>query len=350
MVVSEVTVLFAFATLFRSAVAPVKLVPLMVTLVPTGPLVGEKLAIVGALTTVNELELVAVPPGAVTLSVPEVAPAGTVARMVVSEVTVKVALVPLNATVVAPVKLVPLMVTLVPTGPLVGEKLVIVGGLTTVNEPALVAGPPAGLTPSHPDIAHAGTVARKVVSEVTVKVALVPLNATAVAPVKLDALMVAVVATGPLVGEKLAIVGPLTTVNEPALVAVPPGVVTLSDPLVAPAGTVAWMVVAEVTVKLALVPLNATTDRKRDVEAVIVTLVATGPLVGEKLVIVGPLTTVNEPALVAVPPGVVTLMVPDEAPAGTVAWMAVAEVTVKFALVPLKATAAAAVTFVPPLV
>src|SRR5207302_9053098 len=112
-------------------------------LVPTGPLVGEKLVIVGGLTTVNEPALMAVPPAVVTLSVPEVAPAGTVARMVVSEVTVKVALVPLNATALAPVKLVPLMVTLVPTGPLLGEKLVIVGGLTTVNEPTLVAVPPA---------------------------------------------------------------------------------------------------------------------------------------------------------------------------------------------------------------
>src|SRR5438552_10909935 len=214
--VAEVTVKVALVPLNATALAPVKLVPLMVTLVPTGPLLGVPTRRASDLTTVNEPALVAVPPGVVTLSVPEVAPAGTVARMVVSEVTVKVALVPLNATELAPAELVPLMVTLVTTGPLVGEKLVIVGGLTTVNEPALVAGPPAGLTPSHPDIAHAGTVARKVVSEVTVKVALVPLNATAVAPVKLVPLIVTLVPTGPLVGEKLVIVGPLTTVNEPA--------------------------------------------------------------------------------------------------------------------------------------
>jgi hypothetical protein len=37
------------------------------------------------------------------------------------------------------------------------------------------------------------------------------------------------------------------TVNLPALVAVPPGVVTLIDPVVADAGTVAWIVVGEVT-------------------------------------------------------------------------------------------------------
>ena len=45
-----------------------------------------------------------------------------------ADVTVKLAAVPLNVTAVAPVKFVPLIVTLVPTGPLVGVKLVIVGG------------------------------------------------------------------------------------------------------------------------------------------------------------------------------------------------------------------------------
>jgi len=74
--------------------------------------VGAKLVIVGGLTTtVNELLLVAVPPGVVTLSGPVVAPAGTVAWIAVSEVTAKLAPRPLNATAVAPVKLVPLIVT-----------------------------------------------------------------------------------------------------------------------------------------------------------------------------------------------------------------------------------------------
>ena len=80
------------------------------------------------------------------------------------------------------------------------------------------------------------------VSEVTVKLALTPLNVTAVAPVKFVPLIVTLVPTGPLVGVKLVIVvvaGELTTVNALALVVVPPGVVTLSGPLVAPLGTVA---------------------------------------------------------------------------------------------------------------
>src|SRR5207302_1671092 len=345
--VSEVTVKVALTPLNDTDVAPVKFVPLIVTLVPTGPLVGVRLAIVGGLTTVNELALVAVPPGVVTLSGPVVAPAGTVARIAVSEVTVNVALTPLNDTDVAPVKFVPLIVTLVPTGPLVGVRLAIVGGLTTVNELALVAVPPGVVTLSGPVVAPAGTVARIAVSEVTVNVALTPLNDTDVAPVKFVPLIVTLVPTGPLVGVRLAIVGGLTTVNELALVAVPPGVVTLSGPVVAPAGTVARIAVSEVTVNVALTPLNDTDVAPVKFVPLIVTLVPTGPLVGVKLAIVGGLTTVNELALVAVPPGVVTLSGPVVVPAGTGAWIAVSEVTVNVALTPLNDTDVAPLKFVP---
>ena len=59
--------------------APVKFVPLIVTLVPAGPLLGAKLVIVGGLSTVKLLALLAVPPGVVTLIGPLEAPAGTVA-------------------------------------------------------------------------------------------------------------------------------------------------------------------------------------------------------------------------------------------------------------------------------
>ena len=69
----------ALTALNVTAVAPVKFVPLIVTLVPSGPLAGVKLVIVGAGITVKLLVLVAVPPGVVTLSGPVVAPAGTVA-------------------------------------------------------------------------------------------------------------------------------------------------------------------------------------------------------------------------------------------------------------------------------
>ena len=69
----------ALVPLKVTEVAPVRFVPVMTTLVPTGPLVGLKLVIVGELMTVKLLALGAVPPGAVTAIAPVVAPAGTVA-------------------------------------------------------------------------------------------------------------------------------------------------------------------------------------------------------------------------------------------------------------------------------
>ncbi len=67
--------------------------------------------------------------------------------------------------------------------------------------------------------------------------AALPLNLTTVVPVKLDPVMVTVVPTGPLVGVKLVIVGGGITVKVSVLVAVPPGLVTLIGPEVAPPGT-----------------------------------------------------------------------------------------------------------------
>jgi hypothetical protein len=269
--------------------------------------------------TVKLLVLLAVPKGVVTLSSPVVAPAGTVAWISAAEVTVKLAPTVLKVTEVAPVKFVPLIVTLVPTDPLVGEKPVIVGRLTTVNALELIAVPPAVVTLIGPVVTPAGTVARIAVAEVTLKLALTELKVTEVAPVKFVPLMVTLVPTGPLVGAKLVIVGGSTTVNALLLIAVPPAVVTLIGPVVTPAGTVARIAVAEVTVKLALTELKVTEVAPVKFVPLMVTLVPTGPLVGAKLVIVGGSTTAKTPLLVAVPPGVVTLSSPVAAPAGTVA-------------------------------
>src|SRR5437773_8337137 len=119
--------MLAATPLKRTAVAPVRLFPLMVTEVPAGPLVGVNELVVGGDVTAKLLALVAVPPGAVTLIGPEVAPLGTVAVIWMFEFTVKPAAVPLKVTEVAPVRLLPLMVTEVPTGPLVGVNELIVG-------------------------------------------------------------------------------------------------------------------------------------------------------------------------------------------------------------------------------
>src|SRR5213594_768399 len=112
---------------------------------------------------------------------------------------------------------------------------------------------------------------------------------------------------------------PVVTVKLEALAAVPPGVVTLIVPVVAPVGTVAVICVAELTVNVAVVPLNFTAVAPVKAVPVIVTLAPTTPVVGEKLVMAGGGITVKLLALVAVPPAVVTLMVPVAAPLGTVA-------------------------------
>src|SRR5204863_1243689 len=167
-----------------------------------------------------------------------------------------------KVTEVAPVKLVPLIVTWVPTGPLVGVKELIVGGeAVPVKLPALVAVPPGVVTLIDPEVAPLGTVAVIWVLVFTVKLAPVPLKATAVAPAKLFPVMVTEVPTGPLVGLKELIVGgavEVVTVKLLALVVVPPGAVTLIDPEVAPLGTVAVIWVSEFTMKPAAVPLKVT--------------------------------------------------------------------------------------------
>ena len=124
----DTTAKLAAVPLNFTLVVPVKLVPVTVTSMPTGPLVGLNEVIVGACVTVKSPKLVAVPAGFVTLIFPVVAPTGTVVLICVLDTTVKPAEVPLNFTLVVPVKLVRVTVTAVPTGPLIGLKEVIVGG------------------------------------------------------------------------------------------------------------------------------------------------------------------------------------------------------------------------------
>ena len=76
-----------------TALAPVNPVPVITTDVPTDPLVGLKLVIVGAGEefTVNDPDEVAVPPGVVTVIgfVPGLVPLGTVVVIWVSLFTVR---------------------------------------------------------------------------------------------------------------------------------------------------------------------------------------------------------------------------------------------------------------------
>ena len=291
----------------------------MITAVPTGPLVGLRLLMLGAGgITVNNTPLL-VPPGVVTTTLPVVAPAGTVVVIWVLELTVNVAAVPLKLTAVAPVKLVPVIITVVPTVPLVGLRLVMVeAGTVTVNTRPLLV-PPGVVTLTLPVVAPAGTVAIIWVAELTVNVAAVPLKLTAVAPLRLLPVMTTDVPGVPLVGLRLVITGAGGSTVNGAPLLVPPGVVTLTLPVVAPAGTVAVIWVAEFTVNVAAVPLKLTAVVPVKLLPVITTEAPTVPLVGLKLAILGAgvVTVKGRPLLV--PAGVPTTTLPEVAPAGTVA-------------------------------
>jgi hypothetical protein len=98
----------------------------MVTLLPTGPEAGEKEVMTGGIFTVKDV-LVVVPPALVTVIVPVVAPAGTVAAICDVLFTVKLASTPLNFTDVISLNLVPLIIIGSPTQPFDGATPVITG-------------------------------------------------------------------------------------------------------------------------------------------------------------------------------------------------------------------------------
>ncbi len=305
---------------------PLKFVPVIVTDVPTGPLVGAKPEMVGGEATVNVLPLVPVSAPTVTVIVPVVAPLGTVTTSCVAVAVVGVAaVVPLNLTVLLAavvLKFVPVIVTVVPIGPLVGVKLVIVGG-ETVKVPLLVPVKAPTVTEIFPVVAPLGTLTTSCVAVAVVGVAaVVPLNLTvllAAVVLKFVPVIVTVVPTGPLVGVKLVTVGG-ETVKVPLLVPVKAPTVTEIFPVVAPLGTLTTSCVAVAVVGVAaVVPLNLTVLFAAVVlkfVPVIVTVVPIGPLVGVKLVTVGG-DTVKLVLLVPVNVLTVTVIVPVVAPLGT---------------------------------
>lgn len=284
-----------------------KLVPAIVTVVPTGPVLGSKLVMVGepAGVTVKSDVLVAIRPPTSTVILPVVAPAGTV---VVMFVTVGVPLitagVPLNFTMLfaaVALKLVPVMLTVVPTGPVIGDMTVIVGEpvAVTVKSEELVAINPPTSTVIFPVVAPVGTVVVILLAVgMPVMLATMPLNFTmlfAAVVLKLAPEIVTDVAIGPLAGVKLAMVGePATeTVKSVELVAVCPPTSTVIFPVVDPVGTAVVMLLAVLIVTMEAVPLNftmllATVALK--LAPVIITGVPIGPLDGVKAVMAGPVT------------------------------------------------------------
>jgi hypothetical protein len=105
------------------------------------------------------------------------------------------------------------------------------------------------------------------------------------------------------------------TVNV-ALVAFPPGVVTVILLVTAPVGTVAVICLSEFTTKLAALLPKVTFEAWINPVPLITTFEPTGPVVGERPEIVG--TTIYFLSLVRVPLPVVTVTGP-EVPAGTIA-------------------------------
>jgi hypothetical protein len=148
----------------------------------------------------------------------------------------------------------------------------------TVKLVALVAVPSSVVTTRRPVVAPKGTVVVTVPGLLTVNVAAVPLNETAVAPVKFVPVMVTPVPTGPLAGAKEDMAG--VTVKRVVVFTGPPGVVTVMGPVVAPAGTVVVIVPVGLTVNVADAPLNETAVAPVKVVPVIVTPVPAGPKVG----------------------------------------------------------------------
>jgi biotin-(acetyl-CoA carboxylase) ligase len=241
-----------------TAVAPVKSVPVMVTVSPVPADDGVNELIVGVGINVILPEELAVPPGVVTDIIP-VVPLAITAVMLVALTTVKeVAGVPPKLTAVAPVKSVPIMVTVAPLAADDGVNELMLGAGINVKLPEELAIPPAVVTDIIP-VVPLETTAVMLVALTTVKeVAAVPPKLTAVAPVKSVPIMVTVSPAPADDGVNELIVGAGINVKLLEELAVLPGVVTDIVPLV-PVATTAVMLVALTTVKeLAGVPPKLT--------------------------------------------------------------------------------------------
>src|SRR5712692_3432121 len=142
----------------------------------------------------------------------------------------------------------------------------------------------------------------------------------------------------PVTATSAAVYGEGGTKKSSLLTAVPTGVVTEMCPERAPVGTLVVSVVVAAELTAANAGLNRILLLAGDTSKfvpVMVTAVPAVPMVGVNPVMVGapttpPAVTANGVLLVADPVGVVTVIGPVVAPAGTVTtrWVAVAEVTV----------------------
>src|SRR5438270_5646294 len=200
----------------------------------------------------------AVPPRVVTVVRPLVAPAGTWPLIWWSESTLAPGSgTPLNLTWVTSVKPEPAIVTSVPAGPVAGVTEVIRG--RTRNMPLLWPAPEGVTTVSLPVEASGGTSTVIWVWVTVAGSARTPLKSTPVAPPKALPLIVTLAPTSAEPGEKPATRG--VTSRVAALVAVPPGVVTVIYPSLAAAGTIGSEYVWTRVLVKALTPSTSTATR-----------------------------------------------------------------------------------------
>jgi len=205
------------------------------------------------------------------------------------------------------------------------------GAVVTVKSAVLVTVPPGVVSEILPVVAVAGTTAVTDVAVFAENVAVTPLNLTEETPVRFVPVITTLVPALPLVGVNDVMVGAAATVKTVALFAGPPPVVvTWSRLVVAPAGTVAVICVAEFTTNVAPTAPNCTDVVQPKFVPVMTTLDPTAPLVGRNDEIVGTpaAATMKFVVLIVLPVGASTEIGPLAAPAGTVGVIDVFEATV----------------------
>jgi hypothetical protein len=334
------------AAVFKNFTVPLpcvdpKFVPVIVTEAPTAPVVGERLLILGAATTVKVIRLLATPL-AFTVTLPVDAPVGTVATMDVAVQLVIVAVVVTNFTEPLPCvepKLAPVIVTDAPTAPEVGERLVMLGASSTVKLTPLLALLPT-VTTTLPVVAPVGTVTTiDVALQLGIDVTVVPLNTTVLVPwvePKFAPVIVTDAPTAPEAGDRLLMLGK-TVKTDPLLLT--PLAFTTTLPVVAPVGTVVLIDVAVQLDTVAAVPLNVTVPWvELKFVPVIVTDAPTAPAIGDRLAMFGVGKTVKDTPLLD-DPLTVTTTLPVVAPVGTRATIdVVLQLVIVVAVVPLNFT------------
>jgi hypothetical protein len=310
-------------TMLEPCAAP-KLVPLIVTGVPTDPEAGLRLLMPGVTVKFTPLLTLWMPP-TVTLNPvsPAVTPLGTETMMLVSLQLVGVAVIPPIVTVLAPCvapNSVPVIVTSVPTRPEEGFRLE-TPGVTVMLTPLLATPPTVTTTVAGPAELTFGTPTRMLEGPQVVGAAGIPLNVTVLEPCvvpKFAPLIVMPYPTREEVGvKKVMFGGGGVIVKATGLLAIPP-TVTTTFPVAAPAGTGSTMFVALQFVGVAGVPLNVTVlepcDAPKFVPAIVIG-VPTGPEVGLNEVMLGgrvPLTAALNAASKAPPFSEIDSVAPTE--------------------------------------